>query len=71
MRNRNRTRRTPTGHCDTYWGESCRLTKNRVREFVLAPPEMEKRRPPLGKIPPLRGGDFRGVGVYRPITVCV
>ena len=28
------------------------------QRYVLAQPEMEKRRFPLVKIPPLRGGDF-------------
>jgi len=31
---------------------------------VLAQPEMEKRRSPLEKIPPLRGGDFPGMWGY-------
>ena len=35
---------------------------------VLAQREMEKRRSPLGWIPPLRGGDFQGMRVYRPMT---
>ena len=36
---------------------------------VLAQREMEKGRSPLVWIPPLRGGDFQGIGVYRPMTV--
>jgi hypothetical protein len=36
---------------------------------VLAQREMEKGRSPLVYIPPLRGGDFQGMGVYRPMTV--
>jgi hypothetical protein len=35
----------------------------------LVQPEMEKRRSPLVWIPPLRGGDFQGIGVYRPMGV--
>jgi hypothetical protein len=35
---------------------------------VLVQPEVEKRRSPLLKIPPLRGGDFQGMRVYRPMT---
>jgi hypothetical protein len=40
-----------------------------VVRFVLAQPEMEKRRFPLVKIPPLRGGDFQGMRIYRPMPV--
>ena len=29
---------------------------------------MEKRRSPLVSIPPLRGGDFQGMRVYRPMV---
>jgi hypothetical protein len=35
---------------------------------VLAQREMETRRSPLGWIPPLRGGNFQGMRVYRPMT---
>jgi hypothetical protein len=41
------------------WGE----------EDVLVQSEMEKRRFPLVKNPPLRGGDFQGMGIYRPMAV--
>jgi hypothetical protein len=30
---------------------------------------MEKQRFPLVKIPPLRGGDFQGMRIYRPMAV--
>jgi len=33
--------------------------------FVPAQREMERERSPLVSIPPLRGGDFQGIGVYR------
>src|ERR1700676_5119554 len=36
---------------------------------VLVQPELEKRRFPLVKVPPLRGGDFQGMGVYRPMRL--
>ena len=32
---------------------------------VPAQREMERERSPLASIPPLRGGDFQGIGVYR------
>src|SRR5579863_3371689 len=32
---------------------------------------MEKRRSPLVSSPPRRGGDFQGIGVYRPMTFLV
>jgi len=35
---------------------------------VLVQPEMEKRRSPFVRIPPLRCGDFQGMRVYRPMT---
>jgi hypothetical protein len=38
-----------------------------VGMFVLAQPEMEKRRFPLVKIPPLRGGDFQGMESFVPM----
>ena len=37
--------------------------------YVLAQPEMERRRFPLVKIPPLGGGDFQGMRIYRPMPV--
>src|SRR5579864_1399492 len=40
----------------------------RVTYSVLVQREMEKQRSPLAQIPPLRGGDFRGMWVYRPMT---
>jgi hypothetical protein len=33
--------------------------------LVLVRPEMERGRSPLVSIPPLRGGDFQGIKVYR------
>ena len=36
---------------------------------VLVQSEMEKRFFPLVQIPPLRGGDFQGMRVYRPMPV--
>jgi hypothetical protein len=47
-----------------------------LRAFVLVPNDVEERvfrfsvkwrvrRSPLASIPPLRGGDFQGIGVYR------
>ena len=38
---------------------------SQLAPHVLAQREMEKRRSPLVSIPPLRGGDFQGIGVYR------
>jgi len=37
------------------------------KEFIRVPVqrEMERGRSPLVSIPPLRGGDFQGIGVYR------
>jgi hypothetical protein len=35
------------------------------RATVPAQREMERERSPLVSIPPLRGGDFQGIGVYR------
>jgi hypothetical protein len=35
----------------------------------LVQPELEKRSFPLVKVPPLRGGDFQGMGVYRPMRL--
>ncbi len=37
---------------------------------VLAQPEMEKRRFPLVKFPPPRGGDFQGMGSFVPMPCC-
>jgi len=39
--------------------------KGRIRYHVPAQREMERERSPLVSIPPLRGGDFQGIGVYR------
>jgi len=39
--------------------------KNAAPEGVPAQREMERERSPLVSIPPLRGGDFQGIGVYR------
>jgi hypothetical protein len=36
---------------------------------VLVQSEMEKKRFPLVKIPPLRGGDFQGMRIHRPMRV--
>lgn len=36
---------------------------------VLVQSEMEKKCFPLVKIPPLWGGDFRGMRIYRPMSV--
>jgi len=36
---------------------------------VLAQPEMESWRFPLVKFPPLWGGDFQGMRIYRPMLV--
>ena len=59
---------------DAYWPEPDGEVQAAYREVsdyvdVLAQREMEKRRSPLVWIPPLRGGDFQGMGVYRPMTV--
>jgi hypothetical protein len=45
------------------------LTSTLLRCHVLVQPELEKRRFPLVKVPPLRGGDFQGMGVYRPMLL--
>ena len=40
-----------------------------VRGGVLVQSEMEKKFFPLVKIPPLRGGDFQGRRIHRPMPV--
>jgi hypothetical protein len=44
--------------------------KRRVGHGVLVQSEMEKNIFPLVKIPPLRGGDFQGMRIHRPMPVC-
>src|SRR3974377_314830 len=41
----------------------------RVARLVLVQSEMEKNIFPLVKIPPLRGGDFQGMRIHRPMPV--
>ncbi len=41
-----------------------------VHLYVLVQSEMEKNIFPLVKIPPLRGGDFQGTRIHRPMPVC-
>src|SRR5438046_331946 len=36
-----------------------------ARCYVLVQPEMESCRFRIASVPPLRGGDFQGMGVYR------
>jgi len=43
-------------------------TMGATTQTVLVQPEMENRRSPLVSIPPLRGGDFPGMRVHRPMT---
>jgi len=42
-----------------------RLSRYPVRASVPVQREMERGRSPLVSIPPLRGGDFQGIRVYR------
>ena len=44
---------------------SSSLLPAQLRERVPVQREMERERSPLVSIPPLRGGDFQGIGVYR------
>ncbi len=49
--------------------DNCKKALDCAKKGVLAQPEMERRRFPLVKIPPLRGGDFQGMRIYRPMPV--